>query len=219
MSPGIYTYDLNGNRTGTGYQTTVMNELTNAPGHTYTYDNAGNLIADNNGTTITIYTYDYRNRLTNVTQGGTIIATYTYNALDQRIGIKDNGTQTWTVYDGTSADANAYADFNGSGSLTQRYLYGPGVVLGRVVDELLARTSASGSTAWYLPDNLGSVRDLVDPSGNELDHLVYDSFGHIKSESNASNGDRYKFAGMEYDATTQQYYDHARWYGPVMGRF
>ena len=66
---------------------------------------------------MTTYTYDYRNRLTEVTVGGTIVATYTYDALDRRIGIKDSGTQTWTVYDGTSADANPYADFNGSGSL------------------------------------------------------------------------------------------------------
>ena len=81
-------------------------------------------------TSITTYTYDYRNRLTEVTQGGTIIATYTYNALNQRIGIKDNGTQTWTAYDGTNADAHPYADFNGSGSLTMRYLSAPGVFNG-----------------------------------------------------------------------------------------
>ena len=122
-----YTYDLNGNRTGTGYTTTTGNEMTNSPGNTYTYDNAGNLISDNNGTTITTYTYDYRNRLTEVTQGGTIIATYTYNALNQRIGIKDNGTQTWTVYDGKNPDAHSYADFNGSGTLTMHYLSAPGV--------------------------------------------------------------------------------------------
>src|SRR5262249_16415609 len=91
-----YSYDLNGNRNSTGYHTTVMNETTNAPGHTYTYDNDGNLISDNNGTTITTYTYDYRNRLTQVTQGGTVIATYTYDALNRRIGFDDNGTQTWT---------------------------------------------------------------------------------------------------------------------------
>ena len=40
-----YSYDLNGNRTGTGYHTTVMNEMSTAPGHTYTYDQAGNLIS------------------------------------------------------------------------------------------------------------------------------------------------------------------------------
>ena len=67
-----------------------------------------------------------------MTTGGTVVATYTYNALNQRIGVKDSGTQTWTVYDGTSADANPYADFNGSGSLTERYLFGPGVVNGAV---------------------------------------------------------------------------------------
>ena len=106
-----------------------MNETATSPGHTYTYDNAGNMIsATDELDDTTTYTYDYRNRLTEVTTGGTVVATYTYNALDQRIGVKDSGTQTWTVYDGTSPDANPYADFNGSGSLTERYLFGPGVV-------------------------------------------------------------------------------------------
>ena len=73
----------------------------------------------------TTYTYDYRNRLTEVTTGGTVVATYAYNALDQRISVKDSGTQTWTAYDGISPDANPYADFNGSGSLTERYLLAP----------------------------------------------------------------------------------------------
>ena len=154
-----------------------------------------------------------------MTTGGTVVATYTYNALDQRIGVKDSGTQTWTVYDGPSPDANPYADFNGSGSLTVRYLFGPTVVNGAVTTGILARTSSGGTTAWYLTDKLGSVRDIVDTSGNELDHIVYDSFGNIVTETNASNGDRFKFAGMQYDATTGQYHDQARPYNPAMGRF
>jgi len=214
-----YSYDLNGNRTGTGYSTTVMNETATSPGTTYTYDNVGNMITAKSGSTITTYTYDYRNRLTEVTTGGTVVGTYTYNALDQRIGVKDSGTQTWTVYDGTSADASPYADFNGSGTLTVRYLFGPGVVNGAVVDEILARTSSGGTTAWYLTDKLGSVRDIVSTSGTELDHIVYDSFGKVVTETNASDGDRFKFAGMQFDATTGQYYDHARWYGSPTGRF
>ena len=52
-----------------------------------------------------------------------------------------------------------------------------------------------------------------------LDHIVYDSFGNIVTETDAANGDRFKFAGMQYDATTGQYYDHARWYSPAIGRF
>ena len=148
-----------------------------------------------------------------------MIATYTYNALDQRIGIQEAGSRTWTVYNGTSPDALPYADFNGSGTLLTRYVSGPGMVNGAVVDELLARTSSGGTTAWYLTDKLDSVRDIVSSSGTELDHIVYDSFGNILTETNASNGDRFKFAGMEYDATTGQYYDQARYYSAITGRF
>jgi RHS repeat-associated protein len=216
-----YSYDLNGNRNSTGYTTGTANELTASTGYTYTYDAEGNLLSQTNTSShvTTTYAYDYRNRLTNVTAGGTVVATYTYDALDRRIGIKDNGTQTWTVYDGTSPAALPYADFNSSGSLTERYLSGVGLVNGAIVDELLARTSSGGTTAWYLPDKLGSVRDIVDPSGNELDHVVYDSFGNIVTETNAGNGDRFKFAEMEYDSTTGQYYDRARYYGSTAGRF
>ena len=63
------------------------------------------------------------------------------------------------------------------------------------------------------------MRDNRSASGAELDHVVYDEAGHITTETNASNGDRFKFGGMEYDSTTGQYYDRARYYGPAVGRF
>ena len=215
-----YTYDLNGNRTGTGYSTTVMNETLTSPGLiTYVYDKSGNTISANSGGTFTTNTYDYRNRLTEVTQGGTLVATYVYNALDQRIGIQESGARTWTVYNGPSADALPYADFNGSGTMLTRYAFGPGVVNGAVVDELLARTSSGGATAWYLTDKLDSVRDVVSSSGSVLDHVVFDSFGKIVTETNASNGDRFKFATGEYDPVTGLYYYRARYYEQTTGRF
>ena len=66
--PRSYSYDLNGNRTGTGYST-VTNEQTASPGiHVHLrqcrqHDLRDEYLnpRDNN------YTYDYRNRLTEVT--------------------------------------------------------------------------------------------------------------------------------------------------------
>jgi RHS repeat-associated protein len=216
-----YAYDANGNRTGTGWSTTVMNETLTSPGVvTYTYDSGGNMISANSGGTITTYTYDYRNRLTGVKQGGTVVATYIYNALDQRIGISDSGGgQTWTIYKGTNADALPYADFNGSGTLLTRYVSGPGMVNGAVVDELLARTSSGGTTAWYMTDKLDSVRDVVSSAGSVLDHVVYDSFGNITTETSASNGDRFKFATTESELISDVSYDRARYYDSATGRF
>ncbi len=163
--------------------------------------------------------YDYRNRLTEVETGGTIIATYTYNALNQRIGIQEGGSQIWTVYNGKSANALPYADFNASGTLLTRYVSGPGMVNGAVTPVLLARTSSGGATAWYLTDKLDSVRDIVSSSGSLLDHIVYDSFGNILTETVASNGDRFKFAGMQFDSDANEYFDHARWYAASDGTF
>ncbi len=133
-----YSYDLNGNPDSTGYTTGAGNEMTASPGYTYTYDNVGNMTSATNTSThvTTSYTYDYENRLTNVTVGGTVVATYTYNALGQRIGIDDSGTQTWTVYNGKSPDANPYADFNGSGGADNALPRRPGGRRALRADEL-----------------------------------------------------------------------------------
>ena len=123
-------------------------------------------------------------------------ATYTYDALGNRIGMDENGTQTWTLYDGS----DPIMDFNGSGSLEMRYLNGP---TGDLVDTVIARESAGGTVAWYLPDRLGTIRDLINNSGSIIDHVDYSAFGTVLDESDPSNGDRMMgFAGMERDTVT-----------------
>ena len=164
------------------------------------------------------FSYDYENRLTGAVEkssGGTTLeqVTYTYDALGRQIGVDTNGTQGWTVLNGSSADANPYADYGASGGLSMRYLYGP------AVDQILARTDPNANTAWYLTDQLGSVWNIVNSSGTVIDAITYDAYGNILSESSPSNGDRFKFAGMQYDSTTGIYYDHARYYDPNTGRF
>jgi RHS repeat-associated protein len=168
---------------------------------------------------VTTNTWDYRNRLTQVVvkdAAGNIIkeARYTYDVNDRRIGVWEHvrsqaPTQRWTVYDGE----NPYADFDGSGSLTTRYLYG------LAIDQILARIGASGVVDWYLTDHLGSVRQLVQSDGTVLDQINYDSFGQILSETDATAGDRFKFTAREWDGLVGEYYYRARYYGPDTGRF
>jgi RHS repeat-associated protein len=87
------------------------------------------------------------------------------------------------------------------------------------VDELFARIGAGEDPQWYLTDRLGSVRQIVDGAGTILDEITYDSFGGILSESNPSQGDRFKFTGREFSPELGIYYYRARWYDPSTGRF
>src|SRR5262249_13147516 len=126
-----YSFDLNGNRTMSGYVTTTGNRLQTDGTYNYTYDQEGNMLTKtriSDGQSWN-FTWDYRNRLTDVVvknASGTVLSSQhnTYDVFDRRIGVSTtiNGvtTQMWTVYDG----ANTYADFDGNGNLTNRYLYG-----------------------------------------------------------------------------------------------
>ena len=137
-----------------------------------------------------------------------MLTTYTYDAFG-RDRIDDSGTQTWTVYNGKSADANPYADFNSSGDLQMHYLDG------LAVDQVLAPTDSSGNVVVvsHRPVRLGGR--CSQHHGRRLDEIIYDPFGNIVAQTDAANADRFMFAGMEYDSTTGLYYDHARYYNSV----
>jgi len=212
-----YSYDTNGNRNMSGWTTGTGNRLTADGTYTYSYDNDGNMVGRTrtSDSQVTTYTYDYRNRLTEVlikTSGGVTVQDdrFTYDVENRRIGKNTlSGGQSWTGYD----RVNPYADFNSGGSLTFRYLYG------NAIDFLLGRVDTSGNAMWYLGDNLGSVRENVNASGTVLDSITYDSYGNILTESSPSSGDRFKFTGREWDSEIGQYYYKARYYGPGIGRF
>jgi len=213
-----FGYDANGNRNSSGYSTGADNELSTDGTYNYSYDDEGNLVTKTqiSSGNQTLYIWDFRNRLTEVDQvaGGvrSVVAAYTYDALDRRIGVTEGGATTRTLYDGTQP----VLDFNGSGTQTARYLNGPTPA---GVDAVLARETSGGTVAWYLADRLGTVRDLVNNGGAVIDHVDYGVFGTVTGETNLSAGDRFKYAGMQYDAATGLDFDRARWYDPASGRF
>ena len=205
----LFFLNATGDSTGTG------NEMSSDGTDNYTYDADGNLITKTVIATgvETTYTWDYRNRLTEVQQvsGGvtTTLAQYTYDALNNPIEVVEGGSTRYTLYDGQTP----LLDFNGSGTVTARYLSVPGAI-----DEVLARQTSAG-VAWYLTDREGSVNDIINNSGTVIDHVDYGAYGTMLDESSPSNGDRFKYAGMELDTVTGLYYDRARYYDAALGRF
>jgi RHS repeat-associated protein len=63
------------------------------------------------------------------------------------------------------------------------------------------------------------VRDVVNTSGTVIDHVAYNGYGTVTSETSSANGDRFKFAGREFDAAINLYYNRRRYYDAVTGRF
>jgi YD repeat-containing protein len=185
-----YTYDLNGNRTNAGNSTGGNNQLLTDGTYNYAYDDEGNRISRTSIATgaVTEYVWDYHNRLTQVTEKNaagvvTRSSNYQYDVNDRRIAktvdLDGVGTQVATteryVYDG---DHIALV-FDGQGNQLQRFLYGT------QVDQVLVQENANGDLLWALADDQGAVRDVVDSQGNLLNHLVYDSFGNVTSQTNA----------------------------------
>ena len=104
-----YTYDRYGNLqcsgTGGGSSTcsqmtynSSTNQLSAIGSQSVTYDAAGNLLSDGSGAGSHSYTWDAEGRMTSVgSPAGTTVATYTYNALGQRVersgsGVPNGGT-------------------------------------------------------------------------------------------------------------------------------
>jgi RHS repeat-associated protein len=182
------------------------------------YDNDGNLVAQTDIATgsVTYYSYDYENRLTEIkqeTSQGQVLndEQFTYDVFGNQIGESLNGVaQRWTVFDGS----NPYLDFNGSGQLQERYLGDP-----NGLSQFYGQVSASGTPEWYLTDLLGSVRQVVSPSGSVLDAITYDPYGNLYTQTDASYQPRFGYAGGSLDPLTGDYQFGARYYTSEDGRW
>jgi RHS repeat-associated protein len=210
-----YSYDANGNRTNAGYGTGTNNGLLTDGTFNYTYDGEGNRTKRTEIATgkVTEYVWDYRNRLASVLFKdalGSVTKTidYIYDGNNQRIGKRIDGA----VVERYVIDRNQIAlVFDGAGSQTHRYLYGT------AVDQVLA--DETGVSNWMLGDNQGSIRDVVDGNGSLVNHVVYDSFGKVQSQSNAGYDLRFGYTGREQDGETGLDYYRARYYDASNGRF
>jgi RHS repeat-associated protein len=206
-----YTYDAVGNRTyqpGAPYTYNSSNEMLTREGVPYTYDANGNTLSKTNKSGATSYAWDFENRLTGVTLPTGGVVSFKYDPFGRRIQKSAAAGTTTYVYDGD----NIEEELNGaSGTLGERYTYGPGV------DEPLVG-QRQPQIYYYEADGLGSVTSLTDPTGAIAATYTYDSFGfQTKGTGNATNWFRY--TGRDLDSDTGLYYYRARYYDPMTGRF
>jgi RHS repeat-associated protein len=202
-----YTYDAVGNRTAShqssSYSYQPFNRVVTIGSNTYSYDANGNLTQKMDSTGTWNYSWDYENRLKQVTRPDSTTVSYKYDALGRKIQRnKSTGGSTNYIYDG----ADVIKDINSDNS-TVEYLNGPGI------DNKLRQTSSAG-TLYFSQDHLGSTRALTDSSGNVVESISYDSFGNGSSALS-----RYGYTGREWDADSNLYYYRNRWYDPQEGRF
>jgi RHS repeat-associated protein len=205
-SDGIYfhyTYDSTGNRLTeqtqagtTSYAYDIANRLTSVNGVTYTWDNNGNLLSDG----VNTYTYDHANRLASASGGG-YNASYGYSGTGDRLRQTVNGVTSSYTLDQNTGLTQVLADG------TDTYLYGNGRI-----------AQYGTSTDYFLGDALGSVRQLVDSSGNVTLAKSYQPYGSTSS-SDGESATSYGFTGEWVDSYTQFVYLRARWYAPQTGRF
>ncbi|MCX7428755.1 MAG: RHS repeat-associated core domain-containing protein [Planctomycetia bacterium] len=255
-----YVYDENGNRetaNGSTYATGDSNQLLSDGTYRYLYDDEGNrtlryvdnLLQGTQGeldaydTDITEYTWDYRNRLTAVSDFDTYgdytgddpdqVVEYAYdyqNRLVRKVldSDGDGDTDSSTVFVHDRNQIAVQFDKTGTGNaaaadLSHRYLWG------QAVDQLLADEQTddlqtAGDVLWPLTDHLNTVRDLAgyDAQNDETtiaNHRVLDAYGKVTDETNAAVDCLFGFTGRLYDADTGSQNNLNRWYDAAVGRW
>jgi len=187
------------------------NELV-SDSETYAYDKNGNLIRKVASDGTTAYTWDYENRLIKVTRPDGTVIQFSYDPFGRRISKKvTQGAAVTTMTRYFYDDKNLILEYDGAGSVGNKYVHGPGI------DEPLAVMTSKGTYFYHL-DGLGSVVALTDQRGITVQTYGYDSYGNMNDQKSRVK-QAFSFTGREWDKETELYYYRARYYDPKGGRF
>jgi RHS repeat-associated protein len=181
-----------------GYTPNSLNQYASVAGTIFSYDANGNLTSDGTNS----FAYDADNKLTSATVWGTH-QSMSYDPLN-RLWRVNAAADLRYFYDGN----NMAAQYDSSGNLQNRYVFGPGV------DEPLVQYNSSGGRAWYYADERGSILGDTDDTGAVIAVNSYDEYG-IPGTSYTT---RFGYTGQLYTGTGLYYYK-ARFYSNTLGRF
>jgi RHS repeat-associated protein len=156
----------------TAYTYDPANRLTSVNGQAVQWDDNGNMLADGQA----VYTYNTANKLVGVTKGTSSIV-YAYSGLGDRLRQIADGVTTDYTLDINAGLTQVLQDN------TNKYVYGnPSAGSGQA--SRIAQI-AETQTGYFLPDALGSMRQMTDPSADLTLARAYDPYGNIVSSSGA----------------------------------
>ena len=219
-----------------------------APGDTdvtqYAWDNRGRLVEvvqretfGGDPTQVVDYLYDVENRWI-----GEAIDFDGDGLVDRQLRFVYDGTQIVLQFETEGEGAVTGED------LSHRYLWQANAVDQLLADEQLLPSPASGRGAggegdpttgdsttaydqstpgqvlWPLTDHLGTVRDLAAYDAETdttavANHIVYDAYGRVQSETNAAVDCLFAFTGRALDPATGLQNNWHRWYDAEVGRW
>ncbi len=208
-------YNQNGslmhNYTYTYYSGTNRLRRVTGSGDRYVYDSNGNVRhdLDNN---IGFIIYDIHNLPVSLYTTGGTLHRYYYDHNGNRVR-KFVGTYTNYI---NGIDGRNIVVTNNTGSWATYNLYGLDLI-GQI-----RREGTTWNRFYFLKDHLGSVKVIVNASGNVVAYDDYYPFGLVmpgRTQSSVSADGRYKFTGKERDSETKYDYFGARYYDARIGRW
>jgi RHS repeat-associated protein len=163
----------------------------------------------------------------------TTVTSYVYDTLNRWIarshdsdGVQASGTalaagglDTHFVYEANQI----ILQLNATGDVTNRYLWGPAVDQ-ILADEQITDPTAPGNILWPLTDHLNTVRDLAAYDADTdttaiVNHLIYDAYGRLVSQSNPDQTTLFAFTARPFDPATNLQNNLNRWYDAQTGRW
>ncbi|HNB51649.1 MAG TPA: RHS repeat-associated core domain-containing protein, partial [Anaerolineales bacterium] len=153
------------------------------------------------------YEYNSANRLINFALGeppNTLDTTFTYNGLGDRLTQTVSGQETTYTLDLAAGLTQVLNDE------TYTYLYGN--------TRLAQLNTGTLNTEYFLPDALGSVRQIVAADGEVILVESYQPYGETL-HSYGDSASPYGFAGEYTDSQSGLQYLRARYYAPGIARF
>lgn len=223
-----FSLDTSGNRlsttiNGTSYTYGVdanSNRLTTstapATAASYSYDNVGQMLSDGSRS----YTWTKAGYLASATtsQGTT---NYSYNGMGQRVKkVKGSGSTASARHylyaeDGTSL-IGEYFQTNASAPVGALYelIYLEGIPVA---------VMRGGAIYYIQPDHLNTPRAIKDATGGLVWQWASDAYGNGAANQNPGGVFFFEFnprlPGQQFDSETGLYYNNARYYDPMTGRY